>query len=502
MIPISTYTVTVIKTYPQAALFTPQKKEQMVFSRKNDPSPRLKSLSKADLLSHAIALHNFRRRPNHEKPCEFFLWECLKNNAFMTAEALLTNELVPRRLLLFKALRAGCSHRMHWLISQDCDPNELDPTKQTVLHRAVAQKDWVAIQLLCTLPFPAINHLDSDGNTPLHIAYQSMDGIDPTFESIASYLLDQGASPKQSNQQGYLPKQVTSNVYYKNKQLEFIVGHINSIPDNEPHLYEGCSAKTMCTSLVKVLETMPLQKNEDQDLWTHLAKGFKEAAPFFPSRSLENSIQKGDLVIIPMSIQEKHPIHHTFYLVFAEDYYAICNRGYGLPPNHTTIEIFSICSARFRNRDITSLDTFPTTELQMDYLYHKLPVLLSGPKNPFKTDFNEPLSLPRQKVGNCTYANAKAALRVSSFFLLLKTIFPEKAVEQAKSLSKRASTHCRLFYLDKYCKERPNRDWYLFNLAWKKTKKRDLQDFNLQTNYPRLANVFKAYPSLLDRTKE
>ena len=482
---------------PASALLLPKEKEVPPHTIRGIPS--LRSLSKNDLRSHALALHKFRHRPLHEAPCEFFLWECLKRNALATAEALLDCDLVEKKRLIFKAIQVGCSHQIRWLILQGCNPNEVDEDEKTALHRAAAQKALSALETLSSLHSVNINQPDKEGNTPLHIGYQHMDGIDLNREAIVSCLLKNGANPQRKNDRGYLPKEMISATHSKNREIEFILGHVNSIPDDEPHIFEGSTFHTMCRSLAKALESTLIDKQEERDLFASLALAFRktsrcssEANPLFITPSLEKDIQKGSLVILPLIIRDECPIGHVFYLVFTQGYYAICNRGDKLPPTKKTTEIFSIDSSRFKQQDLLPFwDASSPPSHQMNYLYYTLPKLLSGKKLDLEPEVHDTLSLPLQKVGNCTYANAKAALRVSLFFHFLKTLESEQAAKQATSFSKRISTHCRLFYLDQYCKERVDRDWYLFNTAWRKTKKRNLKSFDPK-NYPKLIRAVGA----------
>lgn len=251
----------------------------------------------------------------------------------------------------------------------------------------------------------------------------------------------------------------------------FFVGHVNSVDHLESYNYETSHAASMMAKLTKALETLP------KELSTHISVKDKETliqAYKEPEFDLEE-IQKGKLSIRPIGFKE-----HTMYLVFCNGYMAICNRGAGAPQTrsffsglHTeSIKAFKIDLNLLTDDILDHLTALSHKDSKqaIKYYYETLPKLLSPGNKPVRDQVCkqlESISPKAQKIGNCSFTQAKLGARVASAMLKIEkddkgvAHLSAKDVKESKAFSKDLSSHIRLAALDSYLKKHDKEDFHI-----------------------------------------
>jgi ankyrin repeat protein len=263
---------------------------------------------------------------------------------------------------------------------------------------------------------------------------------------------------------------------YKNR---FFLGHVNSIRTSktDPITYEGSNDRTkICTEMAKMLADLPepLAAHIDQAEKKQLIEAFKLAG----NKDIDNEkvvslIQEGKLVVLPVGFRD-----HAIHLVFCNGYMTVLNRGGGVPTSSMwpdpirkllgirktdeTIKAYKIDSQAFTEEMLEELieGNAGESENALKYLYTTLPSLLSprADKKPVQDTVCKQLEKLRaktQKLGNCTYTQAKLSMRVAKAMINIqevdgKPILDKTDVHDAYAFSKDFSSHIRLTAMDRY----------------------------------------------------
>jgi len=445
------------------------------------------------------------------------------------------------------------------LMERGADPNSRNSKGETPLHLAVAQQNEAAAKALLEHSTAEMHATDHMGATPLHVAAENEDpsmiellhrlgsnlhvkdrkGNTPLHyasaakkEKSVSTLVSLGAKAKQKNADGLKPGEKAQR--HPDHYPSYAVSHANSIADFRMRSYEGNINSQMCAWIHESFDSMPVRQ---ASLQAPIKKAFEECSAIAakvnkdpiakiskpPSDAdLISRIQKGELVILPAKIINEDS-NHAVYLVFCNGFYGVCNRGDRIRNKKDTIQLFPIDSKKFTQKylkDIYALaDKAPQRALYE--IYEGLPGVLKDPAADGQrfadaAAIEAALAPDLQKVGNCSFANAKTALLLGSALYLMKE--NQKSVVEACELSKQFkkdwSLHFRLWALDKYLAHIVHdknlldvlealteiviiddkiEDHYLIDTAWKITKK------HLLRSGENIQELLKSYPYVQKR---
>ncbi len=204
-----------------------------------------------------------------------------------------------------------------------------------------------------------------------------------------------------------------------------------------------------------------------------ILSAFALSDPSRPVRLVAEDIQNRRLVVVQAGWSE-----HAIDLVFYQNYLAICNRGEGVPNNHSSLEVFKIDSSIVSPEIVNEIldQKFVKRESASSYFYFTLPLMLNDKGGLTREKDSlcnaiERFSPKYSKKGTCTFAAAKAAMRVA---IMLVKMVPTRALNYrtiaALSVreAKNASTLGRILELEDYLKSHTS-----------KGKRREQPDLNL-----------------------
>ncbi|HSX04791.1 MAG TPA: ankyrin repeat domain-containing protein [Rhabdochlamydiaceae bacterium] len=243
--------------------------------------------------------------------------------------------------------------------------------------------------------------------------------------------------------------------------VKFLVGHTNSIEQTVGMNFEVARGGAGAALFSKILESLPNEISKliaDQHK-QKLIQAFTNTKDFptIKKEEIVEKIRRGDLVFLPVGYDT-----HAIYLVFCNGYMEICNRGEGLADHAKMLEAYQIDSKAFTLdtlKKIIEIEKGKCTAATQ-YYYRTLPQELSrGQKKPMKNatclQLEKLSPKEEQKIGNCSYASAKLALRAGTALLCLRKkrrrfILSDGNAAAARQFSKVVSTHVRLTHLEKY----------------------------------------------------
>jgi ankyrin repeat protein len=404
---------------------------------------------------------------------------------------------------LHLCVKSNFSLGISLLLDLEADPNQRDGFGRTPLLIAIEERRFYAIKqllsitnlnlrdkralgplqmfLMAPLLFSSfideaiyrtqnLNAGDCDGNAPLHYTslaiqrFQNQVEIESSFSS----LINKGASLQLKNQQGIIPQQFKAPS--TDHGWEIIFGHIHSMLNFGSRNYEGSNPLSMLSSIQKLT---PYRLLSQEFIYLHDDLKAMLKYPNLPSLHdiYSYRISLGRLTIVPVSSQD-----HMVYLVFALGYMAICDRT-----RPRTLDVYQINPNQFTPQMLQSLlNCSQKTSLEVAAYFHlELLPSLKGLPNQITQKLCS-LSLKRQKVGNCVYANWKAAIRIAFAFRLWNHTPLSLAIAEAKSLSKSLSTDLRLDSIDQAI--RHDRDPIAIQFAIFKVKNR-LDVYSLARRY-------------------
>lgn len=279
-------------------------------------------------------------------------------------------------------------------------------------------------------------------------------------------------------------------------QARKVLGHANSIKNQDHFPYEGCLTDAVNGSLMErafadCLADLPedagISKGERDRLkgaylfTDRLRSAFKIGGHLL---NAVEQIQRGDLVIVPTGFKR-----HRIEVVFFKGYYIICNRGMGAWTTPTIraykIDPRKMTSELLKKILITEKPNEGFLKSQKTRLYRlfnffpSMAAKLSPNGKAFQDTLCkrlEKISPKMQSVGNCTFTAPKTALRAA---LALMRVDVDDArtwdeIDAIPKVAKTTSTAMRLQFLEDYVSGRkvgPLRDEYLIGEALKKIKK-------------------------------
>lgn len=267
----------------------------------------------------------------------------------------------------------------------------------------------------------------------------------------------------------------------KKLRKKFFAGHVNSLPNSKNYSYESSKSGAMGKQMVKALESLP------EEMSAHISCNDKEAlTKAFQSIFSANAgdIAEGKLVMLPLGFKG-----HTIYLVFCNGYLAICNSGTGAEEpffrKAQTVKAFKINLELLTPAICMEMleAGIKSPRKALAFYQETLPTLLSSENKPIKDEVCkqlESLSAKKQKIGNCSFAQAKLGARVGLAMLQIKkdengiSHIAKEDVKKAKAFSKDLSSHIRLKSLDGYLSkyEDGEYDASFVDTIYRKIKKR------------------------------
>ncbi len=185
----------------------------------------------------------------------------------------------------------------------------------------------------------------------------------------------------------------------------------------------------------------------DESSYRELIAAFaKSCLDDLPREELAETIRSGKLVILRSGWEG-----HAITLVFRDGYLVICNRGEGNDKG----EGFRRESRTFFARKITlsevtvellekikAIDASSSSEKGMRFFYRRLPRMLNAKSDVFCAKIKNKIAPKESKVGVCSYAAGKAALRAAL------ALMRKKQLTKAKNASKHWALHHREWALE------------------------------------------------------
>ncbi|MGE5196722.1 MAG: ankyrin repeat domain-containing protein, partial [Anaerolineae bacterium] len=334
-----------------------------------------------------------------------------------------------------------------------------------------------------------INTQDEKGRTLLHYACSYDD------QALVQTLLKMGADYLIKDKEGYSPKPfwilrgrekhvhlIPQDPFGEELLKAITRRHVEGIEDEVlvdgiSFKFSGAISSFMHARIADLLETFsPSEMLKDHR--ESLIKAFKRASNSysFPDE-IATSIQLEGLVNIVSTGWKQHAVDLVFYTVpSGGSYVAICNGVRGSSYGYKPLTVFPIDPRLVDERFIREVEELKdkTEKDAEEFLYQTMPKRLSPlPRQEVVKDnfcmLLEEITHKAQKIGNCSYAAGKMALRAAAGFLTIGQYKPtlhddffRLELQKVKEETQDWATHARLTVLEDYPEDRrqgKNRIW-------------------------------------------
>lgn len=319
----------------------------------------------------------------------------------------------------------GCLEAAQLLIDHGADIESIDGNDASPLMIACKYSQAALVKLLMDSG-AKLQSKNCDGNSALHIACLNND------KELVRMLLEKGADYQLLNKEGFTPKGlavfkgyedaaklIPEDVYTKEFTFRKLIAHFNGIKGksffNDVKIrLSGAYPSYIHFKVKQYFEDYVSQVKgdlTDEEVQTVL-KAFEGSLHKRSSKEIVESIRNGLLTIVSTGWK-----YHTLDLVFFKEYFAICNGGEGIPENGKTITVLSINPHSFNENAIEEIIQGSCTgsKTRIPYFYETIPQECTLGKTETCTFF-EKFSNKEIKIGTCSMAAAKIALRVSRLF--------------------------------------------------------------------------------------
>lgn len=322
-----------------------------------------------------------------------------------------------------------------------------------------------------------INMKNDEGNSALHLACLTGN------KELALLLLSKGAEYLIANQSGFTPKSlaifrghkeianlIPDDVYTNEFIYRKLIAHIHAI-DGESNFnglkfpLDGAYPSFMHQKMQEYFSDFVSHTNCDltEDEIHVILQAFEKTYKKRNPEEILESIQSGDLTIVTTGWRS-----HAINLVFCNDLFAICNGGDGIPADGKTISAFAIKKEAWNTQLLEEIlySTHKIAKTRIPLFYTKIPQECTLGKTP-DLEWIEHFSNKEIKVGICSWAACKIALRVSLFFGRLSrksslediSLFSNHLIHVTKEFS----LYAKIKILIEYLEEGSKKDFYLFD---------------------------------------
>jgi hypothetical protein len=426
---------------------------------------------------------------------------------------------------LHQAIRDDAHPLIDSLLVQGADPNEFDDEGMTAMHIAAQKGDILALIKLKNAGGDVDVQHKVSKSRPIHFAAEvgskdsvgflveagaDIDAVNDynvtpliyaclgNHETLVRFLVRHNADTEHRLKWGataraisvlkghhkctkLLPSDPYSEEFIRRKTL----AHFNGIADKteldgtefdltgafSPYMHEQIS-QTLFTYFKE--NDAPFSQVAEKKLTT----AFLRASRPRSTSQIISEVQKGRLVILP-SQWIRHAIDLVFFKIGENYYYAVCNRGEGIPQHHTTIEVYCINPTNFDEAIVALIEKQrgkPMLEASTMF-YFTLPTALSKgigvARDQFCTDMRK--YAPSQiKIGICSLGCGKAALRLVGIVLKASARVKNPASKYGRVITeftKLWSDHARFEKAEEYS-ESPSPDKKLLKRSAEKILER------------------------------